>query len=416
MRLIMCAWLFLAGFPLLWASTPLTDALLQNRYKLAVDGSRLSGPGRDVLQRAVSESHFVLVGEAHGSQEIPRFVAGLCAIAAPLGFHTLAIETGPLAAAKLHSWLGRPDRLHEFADFQRQYPLSIPFYNWREENEMLSECAQSIGLHSFHLWGLDQELFGASGMILNDILDAHLEKDAQAEAEHLLTKDKEAEAKANRTGNFHDLFMFSANTADLDKLQDLLSKDGDAKAQSLLAAFMKSRDIYLKNMQGAYYESNRERALLMKANLMHYMAAAAQGSTPPKVIFKFGDFHMYRGRNPMHSDEVGNLVSEIAESRQLQSLHILLVPVAGAQSRLAGVGKPSQPQTFDLKHDKDSDYLFLSPMFDSQVSGAWTMFDLRGLRSGFNSFGVIDKNLERVIFGYDLLVLVPQASASRDIE
>jgi hypothetical protein len=43
------------------------------------------------------------------------------------------------------------------------------------------------------------------------------------------------------------------------------------------------------------------------------------------------------------------------------------------------------------------------------------MFDLRGLRKGFPSFGPADRELERLIFGNDLLVLIPNTTPSKQI-
>ena len=40
------------------------------------------------------------------------------------------------------------------------------------------------------------------------------------------------------------------------------------------------------------------------------------------------------------------------------------------------------------------------------------MFDLRGFRSGLRSLGPVDREMERLIFGYDFLVLIPHPAAS----
>jgi hypothetical protein len=54
-------------------------------------------------------------------------------------------------------------------------------------------------------------------------------------------------------------------------------------------------------------------------------------------------------------------------------------------------------------------------MFDNLEPEGWTMFDLRGLRKGFRSLEPVDKEMERMIFGYDLLVLIPNATPSKEI-
>jgi|ERR1022692_3211627 hypothetical protein len=60
--------------------------------------------------------------------------------------------------------------------------------------------------------------------------------------------------------------------------------------------------------------------------------------------------------------------------------------------------------------------LFLRPVFENRLSDGWTVFDLRALRSGFATLGKVDEGLERASFGYDLLVVIPQASASHDVD
>jgi hypothetical protein len=55
-------------------------------------------------------------------------------------------------------------------------------------------------------------------------------------------------------------------------------------------------------------------------------------------------------------------------------------------------------------------------MFDNLESNGWTMFDLRGLRKGLHSLEPLDKEMERMIFGYDLLVLIPDANPSNQIQ
>ena len=169
-------------------------------------------------------------------------------------------------------------------------------------------------------------------------------------------------------------------------------------------------------MNGSGFDCNRERALLMKSSFVgDYRQATQADGAPPKVLFKFGAWHMYKGINPLRNNDMGNFVTELADGQGNKSLHILILGVKGAQLRFAGIGKPYQPMEFNLAQDQDSDFLFLKPMFDNLESIGWTMFDLRGLRKGFRSLEPVDKEMERMIFGYDLLVLIPNATPSTQI-
>jgi hypothetical protein len=136
----------------------------------------------------------------------------------------------------------------------------------------------------------------------------------------------------------------------------------------------------------------------------------------PKVFFKFGAYHMFRGINPLHSSELGNLIGEAAEANQFKSVHILIAGVKGEQLHFAGIGKPPEAAPVDLAGDKDSPFLFFKPLFDALVEGSWTLYDLRALRDGFSKYGKIDPELERVIFGYDFVVFIPDPKASHVVQ
>src|SRR5262249_20972376 len=129
-----------------------------------------------------------------------------------------------------------------------------------------------------------------------------------------------------------------------------------------------------------------------------------------------GGLHMFRGMNPLHSSELGNLAGEFAEAHGLKSVHILIFGVKGQQARFAGIGRPPEPSSFDNTAEKDSDFPFLKPLFENQVAGSWTIYDLRALRTSFAKFGKLDPEFERIIFGYDFIALVPDATPSHDAE
>jgi hypothetical protein len=394
-----------------------TERLLQNRYQIAVQEGRLSGTGVGVLQNALTGAQFVLIGEDHGISQIPQFAGAVCDLLGPQGFHTMAVETGPLAADELQQWIATDSSRESLIAFEKKFPETIAFYNYQEEYDLLTHCVRAAQGREFRLWGLDQELMGASGLILTRILETHPGKQAADEAQRLLQKNDDSHAVAVKSGSPGDIFMMTASDDELNKLRDLLQTEGNATSQALIEALIKSRDIYQKNMNGSGYESNRERALLMKSNFVSdYKQATQADGAPPKVLFKFGAWHMYKGINPLLNNDMGNFVTEFADSQGTTSLHIAILGVKGSQLRFAGIGRPAQPADFNLAEDKDSDFLFLKPMFDNLENEGWTMFDLRGLRKGFHTLEPVDKEMERMIFGYDLLVLIPNATPSKEIQ
>lgn len=392
------------------------DVLKKNRGAIGVENGKLAGPSAELLRTALAEAQFVALGEDHGIRQIPEFAAALCAELAPHGFHYMGLEIGTYVAEDLEKMARSPDGRKQLAEFERKYPETIAFYNWQEEFSMLEKCENAASPGHMTIWGLDQEFMGATGFLADKILATSPGPEAKAALETLLKENSEARAAAAKSGNPGDLFMMTAKQEELDHLRDLLKKQGKPRAQKLFDALLLSREIYQKNMTGEYYKSNRQRALLMKKNFSEPFAASSQSNgVLPKVFFKFGAYHMFRGINPLHSGELGNLISEAAEANQFSSVHILVAGVKGEQLHFAGIGKPAEAAPLDLRGE-DSSFLFFKPLFDALVENSWTLYDLRALRDGFGKYGKIDPELERVIFGYDFVVFIPDPKVSHAIQ
>ncbi len=401
------------------AASQLTEKLLQSRYSLAVRNGQFSGTGAQLLQSAIAQSRFILVGEYHGVAETAEFWKGICSAAGPEGFHTLAIEEGPLVAAELERWASRADGAAQLIAFQKQYPESINIYNTREEFGMLQQCVRAAP-GAFHLWGLNQEALGAGGLILSRIMNTRPEGEAASAMRQLLQKNNDAYAKALASGKISDLFMIAAEDRDLSSGAALLEKHGSPEAQALFASLVESHEINSRWSPADYGNASR-RSLLMKTLFAaDYARASRTGSAPPKVLLKFGAFHVYRGLNPVHGSGIGNYVAEFAEGQGAQSLHICLIPVKGSFPihRRVGqppprVGEPPQLRAFNLRDDPASRYLEL--MLANLLRSDWTVFDLRTLRQGFNSLGESSPALATLVFGIDILVLIPEATPSTEI-
>ena len=394
-----------------------TETLKKNRGAIRVQDGKLAGPSAEVLRTALADAQFVALGEDHGIRQIPEFAAALCAELAPHGFHHMGLEIGPYVAPEIEKMARSTDGLKQLAEFDKKYPETIAFYNWQEEFAMLQKCQGAASPGHMTIWGLDQEFMGATGFLADKILATNPGPEAKAAVEALVKENNDARAAAVKSGSPGDLFMMAVKQEELDHVRDLLKKQGKPEAQKLFDAFLVSREIYQKNMSGDYYKSNRQRALLMKKNFSGPFAASSQSNgVLPKVLFKFGAYHMFRGINPLHSSDIGDLISEAAEANQLKSVHILIAGVKGEQLHFAGIGKPAEAAPLDLAGDKDSPFLFFKPLFDAQVENSWTLYDLRALRDDFSKYGKIDPELERVIFGYDFAIFIPDPKASHALQ
>jgi hypothetical protein len=384
--------------------------LLQNRHALSVRRGQLSGAGAQVLQSAIAQSRFVLLGEEHGGAQAPEFWAAVCNAAGPERFHTMAVEEGPLVAAELERWARRPDGLAQVVAFQKQFPESLNVS--REEFDMLQQCAR-VGQSEFRLWGLNQEGLGAAGLVLSRVLASRVGKEARSAMQQLLQKNEDAYRKALQSGSIFDLFMIAADDKELAGGAALLQKDGSPEARSLFASLVEGHEIN-RTSPAEYGNARRRERLMKRLFAANYARAASTSAAPPKVLLKFGAYHMYRGLNPVHGSGIGNYVAEFAEGQGAQSLHISLMAVKGSQPIHPRVGRPAQLRPFN--HEDEPRSRYLQSMFSNLLRSAWTMFDLRPLRQDLNApGGPINPDLATLVFGYDILVIVPEGTPSTEI-
>jgi hypothetical protein len=117
------------------------------------------------------------------------------------------------------------------------------------------------------------------------------------------------------------------------------------------------------------YAANHARARAMKGTFLDDLSAAAKAEkTFPKVLLLLDAQRAYRGLNPRRSSEMGNLIGEAAEGHKVEAINVLVTDAAPAA--FAGKGM--------------------------------RLYDLRGLRPDFAS---TDVELERLVFGFDFLLV-----------
>ncbi|HTJ44901.1 MAG TPA: hypothetical protein VL463_22495 [Kofleriaceae bacterium] len=384
------------------AAPSFPDDVAKHAYPLAVQKGALAGKGADVLRPALDDATFVLIGEDHGIAQVPELAGALCTELAPHGFHRVALEVGPSVAPPLAQMAAAKDGAAQLRAFVAKYPETIAFYSWREDFAFVSSCAKQM--KGFEIWGVDQELMGAAQLVFDQILAMKPGDDAAKVIQALLDEAKTDRKAAVKAADFGKLFLIAAAQATLDDAAAKLTGAPHASFDTLL----RSRAIYQGQMSSdrdGPYQSNRDRALLMKEQFFGALSSAAsKDKAMPKVLVKLGAWHLYRGLNPLHSSELGNLIAEAADAHQVKAVNVLVLGVTGTQlaAQSPGVDKPVP---LDLRA-KDSPYAFLTPFFDAQQKNATTLFDLRALRPHFDAYGALDKEMERLVFGYDFLVLI----------
>lgn len=415
-------WLALAGL-LLGASAPTPQAKTASAFAGAVAAQRvaltfsdgvLGGPGAAVIEKAVQGAQYVMIGEDHGIAEIAAFSTALCRAVAPQGFNAVAVETGPSTATVLTQALGSADPTSKVAAYDTQHPFSIAFYDFSEEYAFLRACREAMGPSRFAVWGLDQELMGSSGVILADlsVAVASKQRGANEVLEQLIAEDARDFAKAMKTGSPGDMSMVNFDEQELQTLRDQLAAE-NVNVQEL-DELIASERIYREDMAGLR-QSNLDRAELQKNHFIEYDRAAFNATgVHPKVVVKMGAYHLFEGTSMLGDRELGNFLVEYAALQGKRALNILVLGVKGKQLAFAGMGQPYAAVPLDLLHDKRADFGFMSPFFKGLGTDP-VLYDLRALRGALAHSGIESINLERVIDGYDLLVVMPVAHASHQV-
>ena len=391
--------------------TALVNLLQANRYQLTVQDGEMIGPGAPFLEKELSEAQFVAIGEEHGTREVPQFVWATCRAMAQNSLDAMAIESGPLVTAQLQQWTAKNGSSTGLVEFEKQYPDSIAFFNWRQEFDLLSHCQQAAAPHVLHLWGLDQEFLGSPKFILQQILDTQPGPQAEVIAQKIQAQCSVDEQKGIASGGWKDACMLRLSPVDLANLQFAVERAQNRRAKELTAALIKTQHIYSFHESGYSYEANRERAVLLKHNfLADYEQLSKTTGRPPRVLLKFGGNHLFKGFDETDLNDLGNFITEFADGLGSSSLHIQVSGIRGTDEMKFGPGQPDRAVAKDVTPDS------LAPLYAQVYPEGWTVFDLRPLRSRFVSFGHVDRDLERLIFGYDMLVLIPEVTAQTVIK
>jgi peptide deformylase len=375
------------------------------RFGLRVEKNEFSGSGARVLSDAVTEAHYILVGEDHFTREIPAFTSALCRLTASQGLAGMAMEISPEAAAFVDAHAAQPDHWRQMVAFTEEYPASVAFIDSKQENDLITSCAQLAGNRSFHIWGLDQAFLGSAEWMIDSMLNAHPGPLAAQQLKKLKNA-AIADAESSRSnGRYSSLFLLNPSTSEqLSTATPAIAKDGGAAVQRIFQELEVSHQIYMEQTNGG--DGNFQRARLLKQNFLKTMESLSPEQRSKKVIVKFGEWHLYKGFNPLHHLDLGTFIAEEADVHNESSLHICILGAQGIHRAYGGYAQPSNTKAF--VSTENPFYRWMAPAIANQVPDSWTLYDLRKLR--FQKLSALDPDFARVIDGYDLLIIIPELS------
>lgn len=395
--LLSCLGLLASGHAAAQDST-LTRLVRENHLPLvAGPGPAYSGAGWDRLRQEVGRSQFVLVGEMHGTAQIPPFTAALAQVLRPAYF---VAEISRYEAQDLSQLVAQPGPPH---DYLAQHPFALSFYSWPAEFAL----ARQLRAQQVQLLGLDQVSCFAAGRFLGHLATSVRQPAAKAYLQRQATASQAAD-RAIMATDASRLTMFQPPAATLDSLLALTRRER-APVRELVADYATSCTIY--HAQATRTGGHPERVRLLKRNLLHELRAQGltAGEPLPKMLFKFGDEHLARGLSYSSLFDVGNLVVNLADVQNQTSLHLL---VMGKRGAFSGGFDPDDARKNVVPY-LPTEVAWLQPFYD-QVAENWGVFDLRPVRQALRQrrLHLAEPTLERAIEGYDYLIVIPETTAN----
>lgn len=365
--------------------------LRAHTYELAEAGAA-ANPGLDFILAEAADAQFVLLGEPHNTDQVNHLAATLLELLHErLGFGYLVTEQDGL----LMDLLAGPGVRGNLAALRQQARRHRGALHFRTDSELelLAEVGR-IADAAHPIWGIDRILDAELG--LEALLASSSSSSSVADRERIRAVLDEARRFGQDRANADRRFI-SSQSAGLDSLLGDLQPEPGSKAAEILHALRVSRQdlraYEVRHDPGEPwgFQANERREELMKTRFLdHYRRAVAAGETLPKALVKLGHWHVTRGHNPGSVPSVGNLLSEIARFNGRRALSINIQPVNPPGRHWSITDYP--------------DYALFATVGDPTKS---QLVDLRPLRGYLHAGSLsVSEDVRRVIFGYDLLLLL----------
>jgi hypothetical protein len=371
-------------------SAALTAAVGGATHAFTLSGGEISGPGADLLLRRSRRTQFVLLGEHHHDRDTPIFSGALFRkLASSHGFQFLAVEQDPVAMETIgtREYRGRIDKI---AGLVKRYQTHIGFSS-DQDLQLLAEVSGMKPGPLPRVWGIEQ----AQGpdRYLEEIVALAPAGQVRSEAESLL----EIARRENRANPGVFVHNDPQILPRLQALQAQFRAKPGSRADYLLSKLTKSVEIYSYNRRASTEPvgllNNTVREALFKENFLSYYREAAKGGKLPKVMFKQGLLHMYRGKAPTQAFTIGNFAHEFAIANGMEGLSVAVLPLASADKASKWMRPilpsqwPQQPVVIDLEPLKPRGRE-LAPLVDA--ADRWM----------FNDF----------LHGFDAVVILPNSA------
>ncbi len=370
----------------------LVQFILDHTHEIEVQEKKLEGDGSEIIREALVGSQFVLIGEQHGIEEVGHFTDIVFKECQDLDYKYLALEVSPMMAGEMRRRV--PEGLDAWKQFALQYPFGVAFYDNGQDYSMLK-----YGVDHGTIWGLDQVFIAESRILMSRLVEVATSDQQKSMAEKYRQIGEEGAQTAMQSMQMTDLLLFKMTDSLLTEFRQVFA--GHEEAIAILYEIEKSRDIYQAYFDKNYYGNNKLRIDLMKEHfLSYYEEAQMKDGAAPKVVLKFGAYHMYRGFSPVQMLDLGNLTHELAAINGHHTVSFGFMGLKGASSNpMTGV------QDFDNVAAMDP---HLAEALDQkELSGGYYLVDFRPLR--YRNLSKLKDDLVDRIHAFDFGVFVPVA-------
>ncbi len=375
-----------------------------NTYHLTLEDGELRGEGVEWLEERARGAHHFMIGERHGTAEIPAVAASLYERLADLGYDYTALEIGPFAARHVNRALDRGG-FGALSELLTRYDAApVAFMAWREEARMAARIADAGGT----IWGLDQEFVRSLPMHLDALAE-----EAETAEERRAVRDVRERMREEWTAGRD--YLGNAAPAALDTLRAAFGPRGDGEALARIDALITSNRIYAPYSRdtGSFYQSGLTRENYMKDVLVERIREAeARGDSAPRIFYKFGGLHS--GKHPgARLDQrvpLGTFVSEWSRTIRGEDSFHLFLDCNGGRKAGSGQGEagPCPPYlTSEAAASGDT-----SPFSKHLSDEGITLTDLSPLRPRFSDWDFLTDRVRSAIIAVDAYMTVAGVTPS----
>ena len=390
-----------------YADDSIAFGILLERHSYAIElrDGRLEGPGADLVASAAADTQFVALGEEHYNYIIPDLTTAIFAgLQEQQGYQYFMTEQDPVTMELFSQEPNRGD-IESIQARARAYPMGITF-NSDEELQMLADIGRLSKAKTDAIWGCDQ----ASGVthILDQLLLELDDESARARVQALREIAAEKEAVRDYSKGH---YIFDASTEVFTELKAAIDVAEGSRAEWLIDTVINSSKIFgfYKNGNNevlpGYYENNRYREEHLKDLCLAKYRRAAEVESTPKVLMKFGSWHLFEGLSPTRIHTIGDFFSNAARFNGMEFLSIHFV------------SRPENPV------ESMKNYGFIWPFIGELDSDELAVIDLRPFRrypnrvllekaAGDEWKSAYREDFIRLVYGYDLIFFVGESRSA----